>query len=208
MTARGLISLATNPGNFSWGRSVRDPKPPSGNIPWYSDNVTVRKVDENSTAQTVTNSNSETTVASLTLPALTLSSTGAARLSATGTVDKNTGGGETVTFRVKLADQTTTTTVLATSGVNVANSTGTHAWLLEALVLGKQPTVNRAWGLLDISIAGAGASLLPSTFSSVGFSTLGLDETEEWTVTITAQMSAASTSFSVARQVAILEGMN
>ena len=205
MTSRGLISLGSNPGNFAW-TTARDPRAPNGGSPWYPNDVTVRKVDANSTAQTVTNSTSETTVASLTLPALTLSSTGAARLSATGTVSKNTAGN--VTFRVKVADQSSTATVLATSAIAVGSSTAAHAWLLEALMLGKQPGVSRAWGLLDISAAGAGASLLPSTFSSVGFSTMGLDETEEWVVSVTAQMSAASTALSVTRQAALLEGMS
>lgn len=208
MTSRGLISLGDQSFQFARGRQGNPPKPPRGRPPWLSEPVTVRKVDENSTAQSVTNSNSETTISSLTLPALILSSTGAARLSATGTVDKNTGGGETVTLRLKVADESSTSTVLATSGINLGNSTDPHAWLMETLFLGKQPGINRSWGLLDVAGAGASATLTPSTFSAVGFSTMGLDETEQWTISITAQMSAASTSFTVTRQASILEGVN
>lgn len=205
---RGLISLSNQSFAFTGGRQTRDPRPPHGDDPWYSDPVTVRKVDENSTAETATNSSTENTISSLTLPALILSSTGAARLSATGTVNKNSGGSETVTFRLKAADDSSTSTVLATTTINLGNSTDPHAWMLEALFLGKQPDVNRGWGMIDIAGAGAGGTLTPSTFSAVGFSTMGLDEGEQWTISITAQMSAASTNFSVTRQVSILEGVN
>jgi hypothetical protein len=62
--------------------------------------------------------------------------------------------------------------------------------------------------MLDIGMAGAGATLTPSTFSSVGFSTMGLDESEQWTIVVTAQMSVASTAFTTVGQGAILEGVN
>ncbi len=204
MTGRGLVRGSGSIG-FA-GARIRDPRPPGGNEPWYAEPVTVRKVDENSTAQTSINTTAEVTVSSLTLPALVLSSTGAARLSATGTINKNTAG--TVTFRIKVADQSSTDTVLATSGVTVDSSTDPHAWMIEALFLGKQPSVNRGWGIIDIASAGAGGTLKPSTFSAVGFSTMGLNEADAWTVSITAQMSAASTGFSVTRQVSVLEGVN
>jgi hypothetical protein len=203
---RGLIRLTDLDAAALGGGRVRTPRPPRGDIPWYADSVTVRKVDENSTATTVSNSNSETTIASLNLPALVLSSTGAARLSVTGTVDKAVSG--TVTFRVKAADDSITTTVLATSGVDPSTSASPHPWGMEVLFLGKQPNVNRSWGFMDVGVAKPGGTLAPSTYSSVGFSTMGLDETDEWTISITAQMSAASTAFSVTRQVAILEALN
>ena len=200
--SRDVIRITDAPG-FGPGRFIR---PPGGDYPWYANPVVVRKVDENSTAITVSNTMTETTIHSLTLPALTLASTGAARLSATGTIDKNTAG--TATFRLKIADDSSTATVLATSGVSPATSTNPHAWSLEALLVGKQPGINRAWGVLDVAQAGAGATLKPSTYSSVGFSTMGLDETNQWTVEITVQLSAASTALSVTGQVAILEGVN
>ncbi len=205
---RGLISLSNQEFGFTGNRDIRDPKPPRGEIPWFNPNVTVRKVDENSTAISVNNDSSETTIATMTLPALILASTGAARLTAYGTVNKDTGGGETVTFRLKLADQSSTSTVLATAGINAGNSTDTHAWYLESMFLGKQPNINRVGGIFDMSVAGGGAELLASTFSAIGFSTLGLDEADEWTVSITAQMSAASASFTVTREFAVLEGVN
>ena len=201
--SRGLISISNQ--NYSGARG-RTPRPPKGDDPWYAKPMVVRKVDENSTATTATNTTTETTLASLSLPALTLSSTGAARLTAVGTIDKNSTG--TTTFRVKVADDSSTSTVLATDAIEVASSTDTHVWSLEAWLLGKQPSVNRAWGDFSISVAGSGASLLASTFSSVGFSTMGLDETEEWTVEITVQMSDASTSYTVTGQASILEGVN
>lgn len=163
-------------------------------------------MDENSTATTISNSASQTTVASVDLPALSLSSTGAARLSATGTIDKNTAGN--VVFRIKAVASGSTDTVFATTGVIPANSASPHPWNMEVYFLGKQPNVNRAWGYMDVGSAATGGTLSPSTYSSVGFSTMGLDETVEWTINITAQMSVASTAFSVTRQVAILEALN
>ena len=208
MTARGLISVGRRAYNFAGGLiSGPDPQPPSGSPPWYSAPVTVRKVDENSTATSVTNTASETTIATMTLPALTLSSTGAARLSAVGTIKSSTTVGN-FTLRVKVADDSSTSTVLASSGISFSTSTSLRAWTMESWLLGKQPNINRAWGVLDISQPGAGASLLPTTFSAFGFSTLGLDETETWTVSITAQMSAASTALAITREVSILEGIN
>lgn len=201
--ADGLIHLGNQIYNL---RNTRAARPPGGDRPWYSESVTVRKVDENSTAITATNTASETTLASMTLPALTLYSTGAARISAVGTMSKNTAG--TYTIRVKLADQSSTATVLATTAFTPASSTSEHAWGLEAWLFGKQPTENRSWGVFDVSVAGSRGTMSPSTFSVLGWSTSSLDETEEWTVSITAQMSAASTALSVSRQVAILEGIN
>ena len=203
--SRGLISLSNQVYTFSGGRGA-PAKPPTGLPPYYPGDVTVRKVDENSTAISYNSDTAETTIATLTLPALILASTGAARLSAVGTLDKNTGG--TYTIRVKAADQTSTATVLATSAFTVASDANEHAWTLEAWFLGKQPSENRTWGVFDASVAGTRGTLSPSTFSTLGWSTSTLDETEEWTITITAQMSAASASLGVSRQVAILEGMN
>lgn len=208
---RGLIHISNQDaaGGFGGRGRVRLPRPPGGDDPWYSDPVTVRKVDANSTATTVTNTGTETTISSLTLPSLILATTGAARLTSYGTVGKNTGGAETVVFRLKVADQSgSTETVLSTTSVNLGTSTALHPWGLEVMFLGKQPSVNRVGGIMDIGTAGAGASLLASTYSSVGFSTMGLDETDEWTVYLTAQMSAASTAFSVTRQFSVLEGVN
>lgn len=199
--ASGLISISNRVYRF------RSPTPPSGAPPWYIDDVTVRKVDENSTATSVTNTASEVTIATMTLPPLTLASTGAARLSATGTIKSSTTVG-TFTVRVKMADSASTETVLATSGISLSTSTSLRPWVLEAWVLGKQPNVNRAWGGIEVGAAGSGASLLPSTYSAVGFSTMGLDETDAWTVSMTVQMSAASTALTMTREVSILEAMN
>ncbi len=201
--ARGLISIS----NQVYGRFSRDPTPPSGPPPWYADAMTVRKVDENSTAISVSNTTTETTIATMTLPALTLTSTGAARLSATGTIQSSTTVG-TFTVRVKMADGASTETVLATSGISFSTSNSLRPWLLEAWVLGKQPNVNRAWGGIEIGAAGSGASLLPSTYSAVGFSTMGLDETDPWTVSMTVQMSTASAALTMTREVSILEAIN
>lgn len=200
-----VIRLSDKDGSFGFLRG-QPPRPPNGGPPWYSANVTVRKVDENSTAQTVTGTVTETTIASLDLPALTLASTGAMRLSATGIITQGTTQG--VTFRIKAADDTITDTVLATTAIKPASSTSPHAWGIEFLILGKQPSVNRGWGYIDIATAGAGGTFKPSTYSAVGFSTMGLDETEEWTISITAQLTGATTGLAVTRQVAILEAMN
>lgn len=202
--SRGLVHLSD--GNYGFGLTNRDPRPPGGSIPWYAEGVTVRKVDENSTAVSVTNTTTETTIANLDLPALTLTSTGVMRMSATGTILNNSTNG--VTIRIKAIDDVTTDTVLASTSIKPAASGSPHAWGVEFFVLGKQPGVNRGWGYLDVATAGAAGTLKPSTYSAVGFSTMGLDETDEWSITITAQMSAATTAMTVTRQVAILEALN
>jgi hypothetical protein len=163
-------------------------------------------VDENSTAITVTDSTTETALATLTLPALTISSAGAARISAVGVINANSTG--SVIFKVIVSDDSLTATVLQTTGIQVASSANPHPWVLEGWFVGKQPNQNRAWGDLSVGKAAVGASLAPSTYSSVGFSTMGLDETETWTVEVSAKMSSASTSYSVTGHVAILEGIN
>lgn len=165
-----------------------------------------QKVDENSTAVTVVNDSAQTTIATMTLPALMLASTGAARMTAVGHIDKNTAG--TVTIRVKLADSASTQTVLETTAFTVADSASEHAWAMETWFLGKQPNQNRSWGVFDVSVAGARGTLSPSTYSTLGWSTSSLDEGDQITVSITAQISVADPSLGVTRQVAILEAVN
>ena len=205
MTGRGLIRLSDS-SKFPGSLGPRDPRPPGGTVPWYAEGVTVRKVDANSTAVSVSNTTTETEIANLDLPALVLSTTGAARLSLTGTLDQNTAGN--TTFRLKVADSASTGIVFATSGVSTTSSTSSHPWGMEFLFLGKQPSVNKSWGYVDVGVAAGGGSLTPSTYSSVGFSTMGFDETDAWTISITAQMSVASTALSVTRQAAVLEAIN
>ena len=119
--ADGLISISNQIYAFTGaGRRRPDPDPPTGERAFPPPGMANQKVDENSSAITVSNDSSETTIATLTLPALTLSSTGAARLSATGTFDKNTGG--TYTIRVKVADQSSTDTVLETTAFTLTSS--------------------------------------------------------------------------------------
>ncbi len=165
-----------------------------------------QKVDENSTAVTVVNDSAETTIATMTLPALMLASTGAARMTAVGTFDKNVAG--TYTMRVKLADSASTATVLETTAFTPANSASEHAWAMETWFLGKQPNENRSWGVFDVSVAGTRGIMSPSTFSALGYSTSTLDEGDQLTVSITVQMSVADPSLGASRQVAILEAVN
>lgn len=186
------------------GKRIRGPKPPHG-IPDYTYPMASQKVDENSTALTVTNSASETTVATLTVPALTIRNQGATRLSAMGTVTNSTDTGGAVTFRLKASDGTSTT-VLATTAVACSTSANQRTWTLDEIMLGNDSNVQTHWGEFDLSAASTG-TLPPSTFTGVGSSTSGLDETAQITLTVTAQMSVGSTGFSVTRESAILEAV-
>ena len=187
------------------GARSRGPKPPHG-IPDYTFPMASQKVDENSTAISVTNSAAETTIATLAVPALTIRSEGATRLSAAGTVSNSLVAAGTVTFRLKASVTGSTSTVLATSGIVCSTSTSSRKWALDEIMFGNDTNVQTHWGGLDVSAASAG-TLPPSTFSSVGYSTSGLAETEIITLRLTAQMSAASTGFSVVRESAVLEAI-
>lgn len=202
VTSRNYLRSAGVP-----GRPPKFPRPPRGRPEYYTDPVAVRTVDENSTAFTLSNSASETAVASLTLPANALDSTGGARLSAFGSIQNTTSAGGTVTLRVKWQDGSGTTTVAATSGIVCSTSTGGRAWELQLTSLGNATLVNTHWGYVDVSSPGTG-TVRPSTYTGVANSTTALDETDQITVTVTAQLSAASSSFSLTRRSAVLEVLN
>jgi len=165
-----------------------------------------QKIDGNSTAIEVINSASETVVATLTVPALTIRSEGMTRLSAAGTVTNTTDTGGTVTFRVKASVVGSTSTVLATTAVACSTSGDPRKWVLEEWMFGNDTNTQTHWGQFDLSAASTG-TLPPSTFSGNGYSTSGLDETVAITLDITAQMSVGSTGFSLTRESAVLEAV-
>lgn len=187
------------------GKRIRGPKPPHG-IPDYTYPVASQKIDENSTAITVINSAAETTVATLVVPALTVRSQGATRLAASGTVTNTTDTGGGVTFKVVASVTGSTATVLATTAVSCSTSANARKWTLDEIMFGNDTNVQTHWGHFDLSAASTG-TLPPSTFSGVGSSDGALDETEQITLKVTAQMSVGSTGFSVVRESAILEAI-
>ena len=187
------------------GTTLPGPKPPHGSPP-YTYPMASQKIDGNSTAIEVINSASETTVASVTVPALTIRSQGMTRLSAAGTVTNTTDTGGGVTFRVKAAVTGSTSTVLATTAVACSTSGESRKWVLEEWMFGNDANTQTHWGQFDLSAASTG-TLPPSTFSGNGYSTGGLDETVEITLSVTAQMSVGSTGFSVVRESAVLEAV-
>ena len=187
------------------GKTAKGPTPPHGN-PRYTFPVATRSIDTNSTATTVSNTTTETVVIDVDLPALTIRSKGATRLAAAGTIFNSAAASGTVTYRVKVDDGGGDTTVLATSGIVCSTSTGTRSWVLDAVMFGNGNSIQTHWGVYELSEASTG-NMPPVATSVVGYSTSGIDETNAINMTVTAQMSAASTGFTVVRESAILEAV-
>lgn len=182
-------------------------KPPRGTPIFYTLAVASRRLDENSTTITAVNSTVETELASLTMPAQTLTSTGAARFSAVGFVSNSAVAGGTVKFRAKLTDGTSTALVAETSGLVASTSTSPRAWGVEGYVMNKIANGQAIWSWLDMSYPAAGINT-PVEVATVGYSTSALTDTTSITLTITGQLSSPSTGFSVDRKTALLEGIN
>jgi hypothetical protein len=187
------------------GDFARPFRPPKGPPVYSAEPMVVQVLDTNSTAITISNSPTETVIANVTIPALTLSSTGGVRLTAAGWVQNTAITGGTARWRVKI-DDGTNQTVLATSSIDCSTSANLRRWQLEAIVMGKQPTYQRNWGFLNVSSPSTN-TFSPLGTSVVGYSTSNRDETKQITMTITAQLSASSTGFSLAREAAFLEGL-
>lgn len=182
-------------------------KPPHGPPIFYALAVASRRLDENSTTVTVTNSTVETVLASLTMPAQTLTSTGAARFTAVGAVSNTTVAGGTVKFRAKLSDGTSTAVVAETSGLVASTSTGLRTWAVEGYVMNKIANGQAVWTWLDMSNPTSQTNT-PVDVATVGYSTAAMTDTTSITLTVTGQLSSPSTGFTVDRKVALLEGIN
>ena len=179
--------------------------PPRG-TPSYTVPMANQKIDSNSTDVDITNSTSETTIADVSAPALTVRNEGATRFLASGTILNKAIAGGTVIFKVKAADTLGTTTVLATSAVVCSTDTELRKWDIEAVMYGNATNVQTHWGSLNVSAAST-ATLSPSTFLGNGYSTSGLVETDIINVTMTAQLSGASTGFNITRESALFEAI-
>ena len=77
-------------------------KPPKGTALFFAVPMALRKVDELVVTTTVTNSTAETSLGTMTLPAVTLTSQGAAAFLMAGTVLNTTNAGGTVRLRSKI----------------------------------------------------------------------------------------------------------
>ena len=183
------------------GTKIRGPKPPHG-LPDWTFPMASQKIDSNSTTYTATNSSTEQTISSMTIPALTISNEGATRLTATGIIQNSTSAGGTVTFKVKLD----ATTVMETSGIVCSTDASPRKWAVEVMTLGNAPNVQTHWGTLGVSTPSTYV-IADTSWAGAGSSTSGLSELSAITATVTAQMSAASTSFTVTRTAAVLEAV-
>jgi hypothetical protein len=165
-----------------------------------------QKIDSNSTDVDITNSSTEAIIADVDAPPLTIRNEGATRFMATGTILNKAIAGGTIIFKVKAADTFGTTTVLATSAVVCSTDLELRKWDVEAVMFGNATNAQTHWGSLNVSVASS-ASLPPSTFLGNGYSTSGLAETDTINVTLTAQLSAASTGFNIIRESALFEAI-
>lgn len=191
--------------NSGAGKTKRGPSPPHGD-PDYHAPVSSRLIDSNSTAITVINSAAETVVVSVTAPALTIRNQGATRLMASGTILNTSAAAGTVTFRIKVDDGTSTSTVLATSAVSASTDNDERAWTLDAIMYANDINIQSHWGAVDVSAASAN-TLAASTYSSIGYSTSALQDIEPLNVNVTAELSAASTNYALVMEAAIFEAI-
>lgn len=189
------------------GPGGRQVSPPRGDPVFFVLPVASRRLDENSTTISVTNTTAETTVATLTMPALTISSTGAARFMAAGTISNTGVAGGTVTLRAKIDDGNGATTIAETSGIVCSTSTSLRRWNLHTYLAAKVANGQACWGFVDVSVA-SNSRTAPSTYTGVTWSTAAQSDNLPITITVTAQLSAASTAFTLSREFALLEGVN
>lgn len=192
--------ITTGPGRTGSGTS-----PPRG-TPSYTVPMANQKIDSNSTDVDITNSTAEATIADVDAPPLTIRNEGATRFMASGTILNKAVAGGTVIFKVKAADSFGTTTVLATSAVVCSTDDELRKWDVEAIMFGNATNSQTHWGSINVSAASTG-TLVPSTFLGNGYSESGLVETDTLNVTLTAQLSGASTGFNITRESALFEAI-
>ena len=180
-------------------------KPPRGPQAWWSNDVSVRKYAEIVASSTMGNTTAETTIASMSVPALALTNKGGIRGWAAGTVSNATSTG-TVTLRAKLVVGGTTTTIAETSGISISTSTTPRSWMTLITVLGTtSSTALRGWSMATVS-APSTLDTPPSTYQGFGYSMpIVANSSSAGTLNFTMQLSVASTGVVASGDVAALE---
>ena len=168
--------------------------------------MTVRKVDDQSSSTSVSNTVAETAIGSMALPVWGLQTTGGMRFGFGGTI-LNTTATATLTFRGKLAQTGGSTfTVLESSAIALTTSTKPRFWWCGGTVLANGTASQKIWGGVQITHPST-RKLAPGAYAAIGLSTAGVDQSLVVIASVTAQFSAASANLSVTREFSVLESV-
>ena len=170
--------------------------------------MTVRKVNHLTTPTTVRNSSVENLLFELSVPAYGLQTFGGIRMTAAGTILNTSASTGRITLKVKLSTSTGTggTIIAATTTVPCTTSANSRYWLARSDILAPATSAQTGWSNIDISVPTAGTAGL-STASYVGLSTAALVETGVVYVKMTAELSTASTNFTLVGKSAWIEAV-
>lgn len=151
----------------------------------------------------VVNDASETSIYSFAIPAGTLGATGGVRLTIGGDMLVNTAG--TLVLRVKLGS----TTILGSPSMDLVNTSNLYKWTLQIWLLNSAADAQKAHAVFDaIAIAGTFPGVLGDSDLAVhltGYGTAAEDTGSEKILDVTADWSAAQTSLSFRKEMALLE---
>lgn len=184
-------------------------KPPRGSAVFFAEPMSLRKVDEKTNTTTVTNSTAETTLGSFTVPALVLFNKGAAAVSVAGTVLNDTTAATTLRLKAKLIIGGSTVTFADSTAINLPVSITPRSWGLDGMVVGTTlSTQLRTWSELRVS-APSTARVAPAAYAGYGYSqAIVPNSSNQSTITVTGQLSTASTDFSASVDVGTLWQVN
>ena len=169
--------------------------------------MTVRKVGQLVTPTTIRDSSVENLLFELPVPAYGLETFGGIRMTAAGTILNTSASTGRITLKVKLSTSTGTTgTILAkTTTVPCTTSANSRFWMVRSDILAPSASAQTGWTSIDITSPSTGSGL--STASYVGLSTAAMVETGVVYVKMTAELSTASTNFTLVGKSAWIESV-
>lgn len=167
-----------------------------------------RKVNQLTTPTTVRNSSVENLLFELPAPSYALGLNGALRMEAAGTILNTSASTGRVTLKVKLSTSTGTggTVIGETSTLLVSTSNNDRHWTAQANILEPSTGDQYNWSRIDVSSPTTRTAGL-STAAYVGWSTAAVDESVPIYVKMTAELSTASTNFTLIGGAAWIEAV-
>ena len=184
-------------------------KPPRGTAVFFQTPMTVRKVDEKVATTTITDTTTETILASMTLPAVTLTSQGAAAMTVSGTFLNQSTATESIRLRGKIEIGGSTLTFAETTGITCSTSTSLRSWAFTAGLIGSTlSTELRSWS--DITMSAPSTSLTPvstSLYNGYGLVTVP-NSSSQSIFTLSGQLSTASTDLTITANAGTLLQVN
>lgn len=181
-------------------------KPPRGPQLFFLHDMSVRRVDEMRSTVTVQSTTAQTTLDTLTVPALSLTGGGAVRLNAVGTVVNTSQAGGTVRLRAKLVIGGSTVTLLETPAIALSTSIASRVWGVEVGAIGSTlSTQLRGWSWAALGTAST-QTTPPTTWVGQGYRTIVVpNTTSQASLRVTAQLSHSSTKMRLTAEAMTLE---